>query len=397
MSRYVVLEAEQSGDDTTSGSEDVLLESHSSEGSGRRSRRDEEAGPSSSRAAPPSTRQERRRIQRQVARENRRRRRADAAAADASRRRDQFWCFTLNNPAADEISALREFCKTPLVRYAIWQTEVGENGTPHLQGYFELRKQRAFGTLHRMFPRLHLEARIASRDQARDYCRKSDPTTVPNTIEEFGNWEEGGQGARNDIEAVTNKLRQGAPVCATILEYPTFHARHPRFMQSFKQALLSMEKRNWLTKVVVLVGPTGLGKTRLLHELFPELWTFPVQDKGSTWFDSYEADRYVLIDDLEPGQFPFTFLLRICDRYPTLVPVKGGFVNFVPYVIIITSNWPSSNWYFKDDPERLAPLARRIHREYTFPLTAPQRLELSAIAQYGRHGGVALERNLQSG
>jgi len=39
------------------------------------------------------------------------------------------WCFTLNNPE-DEL----DFTEFPFCDYAIWQKEVGENGTPHFQG-----------------------------------------------------------------------------------------------------------------------------------------------------------------------------------------------------------------------------------------------------------------------
>lgn len=387
MSRFVCLEAEHSGDDTTSGSEDVQRSDQ------RRSSRDRsESGAGPSRPPPGPSRQERRREQRSSARAARRRRREDAAL-ESMRRRNQFWLFTLNNPLPEEVSALREFVKTPLVRYAIWQSEVGQNGTPHLQGYFELRRARAFGTLHRMFPRLHLEARLGTRDQARDYCRKTDETAVPGTVEEYGKWEEGGRGARNDIEEVTAKLREGASVCRLVLDYPQFHARHPRFLQSYKQSLLALEKRSWLTKVVVLVGPTGVGKTRLAHHLWPEIWTLPCQDKGSTWFDSYEGHRAVLIDDFGPGELPFQFLLRLLDRHPVLVPVKGSFVNFIPYVVVITSNWPSKEWFYRDDPERAAPLFRRIYREYTVPLTPAELGELSAIARYGTDPEHALIRN----
>ncbi len=49
------------------------------------------------------------------------------------------WCFTLNNPEIDEISNIVLVCKG-MTGVFIIGSEVGENGTPHLQGYVEFIK-----------------------------------------------------------------------------------------------------------------------------------------------------------------------------------------------------------------------------------------------------------------
>lgn len=51
------------------------------------------------------------------------------------------WCFTLNNYNDDDISSIvplfKEYCDI-----AFFSKEVGESGTPHLQGYFEFKTKR---------------------------------------------------------------------------------------------------------------------------------------------------------------------------------------------------------------------------------------------------------------
>ena len=53
-------------------------------------------------------------------------------------------------------------------------------------------------------------------------------------------------------------------------------------------------------------------------------------------------------------------LLKICDRYPYRVPIKGGFRQFTSECIIITSNSEPDQWYKFDAYNGGAALVRRI-------------------------------------
>lgn len=306
---------------------------------------------------------------------------------------NQFWCFTLNNPSADELVKLRAYAASDRVRYAIWQSEVGENGTSHLQGYLELRRRTSRGTLHRMFRRIHFEARRGTREEARNYCTKVD-TAVPGTLEEYGKWDAGGQGARTDLSEVTQALQAGQSVCEVILAHPAVFARHPRFIPGFKSALCSSVKRAWLTKVFVFIGGTGTGKTRLAHRLWPDLYVKVVASDRSLWLDGYEGHRHVLIDDFHGPEIPLPTLLRLCDRHPCEAPIKGGHVNFSPFTICITSNVELEHWYPTANLDHVAALRRRVFKLLRFPLSPDQLTELEAESQYGTTGGVPLERNV---
>lgn len=97
-------------------------------------------------------------------------------------------------------------------------------------------------------------------------------------------------------------------------------------------------------------GPTGTGKTRhawdkakeLLEDLAEE--SDPGSDRGiwvsngdGKWFDGYSGQRVVIIDDLRASSWEFSWLLRITDSYPIQVPIKGGFVRWVPKYVFITA------------------------------------------------------------
>lgn len=89
------------------------------------------------------------------------------------------WCFVLNNYTEDEINSLvpkfREYCKKYIVA-----KEVGEQGTPHLQGFFEFHtKRRPIGVFNNI--RLHFDkARACDLDQV-IYCSKEG-----SVIEKYG-------------------------------------------------------------------------------------------------------------------------------------------------------------------------------------------------------------------
>ena len=80
-------------------------------------------------------------------------------------------------------------------------------------------------------------------------------------------------------------------------------------------------ERTWKTEVKVFKGPTGCGKTRLAHELYPGIWTKP----AGVWFDSTTDTLMSLLMTLREGGIVVSFrdLLRFLDRYPMDVPIKG--------------------------------------------------------------------------
>jgi len=154
-------------------------------------------------------------------------------------------------------------------------------------------------------------------------------------------------------------LRSGSSIKEVAETSPGTFIKYHRGIREWKRVCKPQTPRDFKTLVWVFVGKTGVGKTRLAKSLASETETktFYFKPRGD-WWDGYEQQESVIIDDFY-GWVKFDELLRVCDRYPMLVPVKGGFEVFNSKWIYITSNIPVSKWYrFRDyDP---APLYRRI-------------------------------------
>lgn len=112
---------------------------------------------------------------------------------------------TLNNYRPEDVAVLR----TPnsKLRYIIVGHEVGEQGTPHLQIYFQLEKQAKLTTIKGWggpWSRMHFEAARGTDSEAADYCKKDG-----NFFELGERRQMGRKGARNDLEAVKQAIDRG--------------------------------------------------------------------------------------------------------------------------------------------------------------------------------------------
>lgn len=89
---------------------------------------------------------------------------------------------------------------------------------------------------------------------------------------------------------------------------------------------------------------------------------------GSLWFDGYMGQEVAVFDDFRPWWCRFDYLLRLLDRYPMQVPVKGGFVNWIPEIIIITTQKSIRDTFtgeYRTD-EDIRQLERRVQRSVRF-------------------------------
>lgn len=251
------------------------------------------------------------------------------------------WCYTINNYTEEDKVKLRHIP----TRYIIWGHEVGESGTPHLQGYLEFRERKSFKQMKEYHGTAHWEIRRGTQNEAIEYCKKD------------GNWLEDGepagiQGRRTDLCRIReNVLEEG-------MRWVTCFGNNQQINVAQKFLTYNEEPRNWITKVYWIYGETGTGKTRRARELFEEEDVY-IKNNGSKWWDGYDGHECVIIDDFRDDWWPLTEMLSLLDRYEKRVEFKGGLRQFKPRKIVITSPYSPTECY-KGTGEDIRQLTRRI-------------------------------------
>lgn len=265
------------------------------------------------------------------------------------------WCFTLNNYTQDDIDQLRQFCgPNSGIRYLCFQPEQGESGTKHLQGCFICINPRAFNGLRGLF-RWHLEVMRGTIEQAIAYCSKED--SRDGVFEEYGErpLNAGRQGGRSDLEAVATAIKAGQRAREI---FENFGDCYIKYSKGIERAIcLYQPTRTWKTQVFWFHGSTGTGKTRTAFESEPLAY---FKSPSHHWWDGYEHQEAVIIDDYRRDFCKFSDLLRLFDRYPLQVQTKGGTVQFTSRRIYVTCPQAPEVIWDNRTTEDIEQLIRRI-------------------------------------
>lgn len=263
----------------------------------------------------------------------------------------KYWCFTLNNYGEEEENTIQSACRqeNSNISYLIYGREVGSNGTRHLQGYIELVNRKRINGVKQLLgtDRVHLERRAGSASQAADYCKKD------GNIFEHGEISRSEQGKRTDLVELKQSLDSGKDLKDISDDHFKEFIRYERSIRSYIS--LHSDPRQFKSYVTVYWGETGTGKTRRVFHEHPEVWVY----SSDGWFDGYHGQEVVLFDDYGGHEFKLTYLLKLLDRYAMQVRIKGGFTNWRPRKIYITSNKSPKEWYNCTDVHQRA-LERRL-------------------------------------
>lgn len=266
------------------------------------------------------------------------------------------YCFTLNNYTEDECSAIIRVCETES-RYAIFGYEVGESGTPHLQGYIIFKRSYRFKTIKdRFLPRCHIEIAAGSAHRNHAYCSKGgnfrEFHELPPDSKEGGTREEV---ARRFADACGS----GLPGVRSFAESDpgTWYYSGHNLLRNYLTLQPTVERPN--INVQWYFGPPGVGKSRRAHDEYPDAY---IKEPRTKWWNGYMLEKEVIIDDFGPGGIDINHLLRWFDRYKCLVENKGGMIPLYAERFIVTSNYhPRQVFSFAGEEHvQLPALLRRL-------------------------------------
>lgn len=209
--------------------------------------------------------------------------------------RSRNWLFTINNPEPCDYLDLEDL--KAHANFYTYQPEKGENGTPHLQGYVELKNAKTLLTLKKILKRAHLEVRRGSQKSNLDYCSKSDTKTGEPVT--FG--EPSKQGERTDIQTYIEMVENGHSDYDILKAMPNTYAKYPDLPEKIRAILPQKIKsiieypHTWQEEVLNIIKQKpdqrkihtyidprgGMGKTELCKYLIQHHNAFYAKGKSS--------------------------------------------------------------------------------------------------------------------
>jgi len=258
------------------------------------------------------------------------------------------WCFTVNNYSEEEYE---ELLVVPC-QYIIIGKEVGESGTPHLQGFVQFAKPgNTLAACKKINSRAHWEMTKGNIDQNVDYCSKE------------GHFEERGirplsKKRKGEIEKERWDLALECAKQGRWEDVPVdIGARYAKGLEWLVHKIEESKRDLSDTEVKMewYYGASGTGKSRRAREENPGAY-FKACNK---WWDGYQNQEVVIIEDFDKEHKVLCHHLKIwADRYRFPAEIKGGKIDIRPRKIIVTSNYhPRDIWESEQD---LGPILRRF-------------------------------------
>lgn len=215
----------------------------------------------------------------------------------------------------------------------------------------------------------HLEKARGTQQQCIEYCTKEE-TRVAGPFQ-LGQPSEG-QGERKDLKYLCTMVKAGKKDRELAEADEVLYAKYHKHAHALRTALERPEVRE--VKVLVLWGPTGIGKTHAAFTRFQDMHRL-MHSEGKIWFDGYQGEKVLIIDEFE-GQIKITFLLQLLDKWPLRTEIKTTSCCAKWELVIITSNSDPDTWYGAMGGTCNAQQKDALKRRLTWVIHADSREEL---------------------
>jgi len=260
-----------------------------------------------------------------------------------------FYCFTINNYNDDEV----ELVKSIDCRAIKAGLEVGESGTPHIQGAIYLKQKKTLKALKDLLGgRAHVEKARGTWEQ-QDYCLKDGMVLRCEG-------EPPAQGKRIDLQEVKQAIDDGMGEHELWETYFETMVRYGKAMKEYIDIKRRGQCRKHMTKGTWYYGPTGVGKSHVAFDDYDPTNTY-VKTLDDVWWDGYEGQETVILNEFR-GEIKFSQLLDLTDKWPMTVKRRSREpVPFVAKRVIVTSAMhPGEVFQKANEADNIAQLERRF-------------------------------------
>lgn len=248
------------------------------------------------------------------------------------------------------------------IGFLVMQLEYTRNNQYHWQGYVRWKTRMLFGTMLDINGKGHVICGMAikgTEEHNRKYCSREwkekfekKGYTVPKRVMSekpiiFGETRVSQQGERKDLIGMKEYVILNPQVSHRQMidefgdQYGRFHGMCAKVKEEV-QCEIRKHKRK--VKVLVLVGPPGIGKSHLVEESFPDAYKLKMGEQ--IWFDNYQGEEVLWLEEFR-GQIKISELLQMLEGIKQQLNVKGGHTYANWTTVVITSNEEPKQWYPK--------------------------------------------------
>lgn len=230
------------------------------------------------------------------------------------------------------------------MHYLVYQVEIcPDTGRPHIQGYVEFKRSVRLGSAKKLIgsSTAHLEPRQGSRDQARAYCMKDESRhpAEDSGPYEFGEWLQGSE-KRSELQEAIEVLKSGCQWPDLVRDFTGVAVRYYKNLKAvWSQFNLPQRDGSQPVFNLYIYGDAGVGKTRFSHWLALRYGQDPYCAYTRGWWEDYVGQQWAIYDDFDGSvDMAVGNFKKICDRYPLVVPCKGGSAQYRAGLNIFTSH-----------------------------------------------------------
>lgn len=226
-------------------------------------------------------------------------------------------------------------------------SEVHQDGTPHLHAFLKYTRKVDFKVDKWDLGTHHGNYQVAKSWRAVErYCKKDG-----DYISSIDLHSAQAKKAKNNKELLEMTPKEAVDTGKiSLLQLPALMKARGMYM------LLQPPKDHDSVKGQWIHGKTGTGKSTLARTENPGFFL----KQQNKWWDGYEAEEVVILEDLDHGGACLGHLLKIwADKWSCKGETKGGTIPLYHSKFIVTSQYlPEELW--TDDPEMVEAIRRRF-------------------------------------